>query len=98
MEVVSHIRLLVPLKDRSEYIERFLRQISEYSFRKHYEGEPRHEGCRYWLEGIVNLNFRIPEEYALIVMGDMDRKQQKDHARRFYDAFVEGLKNYRARQ
>jgi hypothetical protein len=88
-EVLSHIRLLIPLRQRECYTERFLAQLEKYSFRGHREDEERHEGCKYWLEGIVNIDFKIPEQYALLVMGDMDRKQQKQNARRFYNAFIE---------
>jgi len=90
-EVISHINFLVPEYKRQQYKENFLKHLGKYSFKKHKVGEERHEGCKYWLEDVVDLDFRKPEEYALIIMGDMDRKQQKDHAKRFYNAFVRGF-------
>ena len=91
LEVDSHISFLVPENQQEKYKQRFLRQLQKYSFRRHHRGEPKHEGCRFWLEGITERNFRNPEEYATVIMGDMDRMQQKDHAERFYMAFIENL-------
>ena len=67
------------------------KKLARYSFRQHRRGEPKHEGCKFWLDGVTERDFRNPEEYATVIMGDMDRMQQKDHARRFYESFLENF-------
>jgi hypothetical protein len=82
---------LLKLERGQEYTRRFLRELSKYSFRYHFQGEEGHEGCRSWINEIEKVDYSIPEQHSLQIKADMDGLQQKRHARNYYVGFLEAF-------
>lgn len=93
-EVCLLISLLIKSrKERVEYIRDFLREYNSYSFKHHKVDEPRHEGCRSWIEEVSLVDYRNPRDYAKRCKADLDSLQQKDHAFRYYRGFLSCFKS-----
>lgn len=87
-KVNDYVSRVVSSSDVAQWKSVFLLTLEMYSFRKRKETEPSHEGCRYWLEGIENLDYSNPQDHAIFVMADLDQMFQKDRANRVYREFV----------
>ena len=70
-------------------------RVSDYSFRKRKEGEPKHEGCEHSLEGLERVWSYDPEESASFVKECFDWTYNKDRAMNMYLGFETAMENLR---
>jgi hypothetical protein len=78
-------------KKDSKYRSRFVKELKKYSFRPRIEGEPRHEGCVFELEGLIELNLENPEHFARVVKEGIHLMYQKRTSARVFDSLLDNL-------
>lgn len=91
----AFISLSIGEKIRKSYISNFLGELKSYSFRPHYVGEERHEGCRSWIAELPNrqVDYTSASNLAIKVKADLDGLQQKRHATNYYNGLLEAFVN-----
>jgi hypothetical protein len=89
--VLRYVVRTIPVSDRKEYLERFVKEFESYSDIPRRKGEPKNEGCVMELDGLDDLDIRNPEEFARWFKEGQHLKYQKNTARNERQGFLGAL-------